>query len=764
MASGLPCRWFSIAAMLSVFPLALLRAAELRLTELELGAMRQGWGFARTNESVAGLPLKIGGTSFANGIGTHAPSELMIQLDGHADQFRAVVGVSDGGRNEQGSVEFEVHGDGNLLGRSGVLRGGDSPKVLTTPLAGVRRLRLVVTDGGDNAHSDHAAWADAVIRYSGQKPAVAGAADELLPAALYPPADRLIPSRGDTTYHVDPVSGDDAHAGTSADRPWKTFARVNAMKFAPGDRIELRPGEYAGTLKPSGGGSAEKPVAFRFAAGRYEIGGGEVARLKLHISNGNDCPDKPKPIGILVQQARHLRFTGDRSDLVFRGSMIMFVNDRAEDIAFAGLNFDLKRPTVSEFRVLETQANGAVIQIAEGSDYVLRDEAFAWTGDEAIGMALAQQADPGGGRMWRTGAFHPFAGATAEEIGPRKVRLTYRSGNAGLVAGRQYCFRNSRRDCVGGFNTRSRKLAWRNCTFHALTGLGIVSQFSEDLTYDHVHVAPPAGSIRTCPAWADIFHFSGCRGLVSVTDCTMSGTQDDPINVHGTHLRLVGKPAPDRVLVRFMHPQTYGFAAFQPGDRVEFVSHVSLTAFATNAVRAIERQTDKDWLLTLEQPAADFAAGDVIENVSWCPDVEIRNCRVAMDATRGFLITTRGRVLVESNTFVRTTMSAIDISDDANSWFESGPVRDVTIRGNRFVQCGEPVIRIAPEVHASSAGGPVHENIRILDNFFDGGGISARGVKGLTISGNRFTAKSPPVRQASCTGVVIEKNELGMKP
>ena len=135
-----------------------------------------------------------------------------------------------------------------------------------------------------------------------------------------------------------------------------------------------------------------------------------------------------------------------------------------------------------------------------------------------------------------------------------------------------------------------------------------------------------------------------------------------------------------------------------------------------------------------------------------------------MDSCRGFLLSTRGPILIENNLFVKTTMSAILIADDANSWFESGPVHDVTIRGNRFIKCGEPVINIEPENRTVNPGEPVHSNIRILGNVFDlagGGAIAAKSVKGLTITGNRFSTQTVPVQTAACTDVVIKDNVLG---
>ena len=110
------------------------------------------------------------------------------------------------------------------------------------------------------------------------------------------------------------------------------------------------------------------------------------------------------------------------------------------------------------------------------------------------------------------------------------------------------------------------------------------------------------------------------------------------------------------------------------------------------------------------------------------------------------------------------TYDHVDISDDANSWFESGPAREVTIRGNRFLKCGEPVIRIRPENQTADPREPVHENIRILDNWFQLTGndaISARSTRGLTITGNRFSSETLPIHTEACSEVRVEDNQLG---
>ena len=112
-------------------------------------------------------------------------------------------------------------------------------------------------------------------------------------------------------------------------------------------------------------------------------------------------------------------------------------------------------------------------------------------------------------------------------------------------------------------------------------------------------------------------------------------------------------------------------------------------------------------------------------------------------------------MLVEGNPFNRCSMPAILVEDDAEGWFESGPVRDMTIRDNSFIGCG---IAISPQNKSVKADEPVHENIRIEGNFFDGSGISAKSVRGLTIVGNRSSGGDIPISTNACTDVKAEDN------
>ena len=139
------------------------------LDDLDLTAMTQGNGVAMKNKSVDGKTLTIGGQTFERGVGTHSVSEIAIQLDGKAVSFTAQVGLDDEIIEHKTSAEFIVIGDGARLWSSGIVKAGDAPKLCSVSLDGVKRLELIVADGGDGPYYDHADWADAKIISKGKK-------------------------------------------------------------------------------------------------------------------------------------------------------------------------------------------------------------------------------------------------------------------------------------------------------------------------------------------------------------------------------------------------------------------------------------------------------------------------------------------------------------------------------------------------------------------------------------------------------------------
>lgn len=137
-----------------------------------------------------------------------------------------------------------------------------------------------------------------------------------------------------------------------------------------------------------------------------------------------------------------------------------------------------------------------------------------------------------------------------------------------------------------------------------------------------------------------------------------------------------------------------------------------------NATKSFTRLNEREFILETEKPfSRTIQAGMALENLTWTPDVEIRNCRFLSNRARGLLISTPGKVVVENN-FFASSGSAILIAGDANYWYESGAVRDLLIRGNRFdascltseYQFTEAVISILPEIPEPDPSRPFHRN------------------------------------------------------
>lgn len=305
----------------------------------------------------------------------------------------------------------------------------------------------------------------------------------------------------------------------------------------------------------------------------------------------------------------------------------------------------------------------------------------------------------------------------AREMEQGKLYIKY-SKKPQVGVGTVLQMRDGYRREVCGLIWRSKGVTLDGVRFYYLGNFGVVGQVSEDITVRHCWFAPEEGSGRTNAGFADLIQISGCRGLIDITDSKFAGAHDDPINIHGTHLRIVRQTAANRLQLRYMHPQTYGFQSFHKGDSIEIVNPETLLPVGSYKVRSARMLSPREIEITLTRPVDSslLLADRVVENITWTPRVHIARCHFSRIATRGILITTRRPSIIEDNTFYAMQMSALLVADDARSWFESGPVHNLTIRRNIFNRCVSPVIWVAPE--NIEKAGPVHRNITIENNVF----------------------------------------------
>lgn len=115
-----------------------------------------------------GFPIKLGGTRYAKGLGTMAPSSVEVYLGGACSRFTAAVGIDDaimtrfsgrfGDKDREGDAVFRVLADGEVVYTSDVVRTGDPARTIDISVADVERLELVVDPWDDDNYWDEASW------------------------------------------------------------------------------------------------------------------------------------------------------------------------------------------------------------------------------------------------------------------------------------------------------------------------------------------------------------------------------------------------------------------------------------------------------------------------------------------------------------------------------------------------------------------------------------------------------------------------------
>lgn len=140
--------------------------------EQVLSRAHQDWGEIGVNVAAhasgkQGRPLQIGSKHYNNGIGTHANSQLAVDLWGEYAVFDAEVGVQDHPDHNKGSVVFQVFVDGEKRFDSGVMRQADPVRYVHIDLAGAQEMDLVARDAGDGIQNDLANWTNATLTRAG---------------------------------------------------------------------------------------------------------------------------------------------------------------------------------------------------------------------------------------------------------------------------------------------------------------------------------------------------------------------------------------------------------------------------------------------------------------------------------------------------------------------------------------------------------------------------------------------------------------------
>ncbi|WP_328322577.1 right-handed parallel beta-helix repeat-containing protein [Kribbella sp. NBC_00382] len=547
---------------------------------------------------------------------------------------------------------------------------------------------------------------------------------------------------------------------------------VVAFGADPTGRADSAPAVAAALRHAKGLG---RPVRIEFCEGTFQLYPEQAETRELYVSNtvGADQRYRDKKIGLLVEDMHDVVVDGRGAKLVYHGLQTAFAAIRSSKVTFTNFSFDYAAPKVVDVTVADAGvADGyayRILAVPAGSPYVVSGNHVTWLGETSPvtgtpywsgvdELEYTQVHDPVERRTWRDD--NPLFTDVADvvDLDGQRIRIDYAIGTAPGDGGLVYQMRLIEREEPGAFIWESRDVTLRALDAHYLQTFGVVGQFSENLTIDRVNFAPDPLSGRTTASFADFVQLSGIKGDVTITDNVFDGPHDDPINIHGTYLEVIGRPAPEEVAFSYEHPQTAGFPQFYPGDEVEFVDKLTMFPLVDGraVVTAVDGPSGLDhakplttMTVTFDRPLPDAIeiGGTVAENLTYTPSVVIAGNIFRNVPTRGILVTTRKPVLITGNRFEAMSMASIYISSDAYQWYESGPVTDVTIRDNEFVRPAEPVIFIEPTNRDIDPARPVHHNISVVANTFDVGDltvVNAKSVAGFHFTGNTIRRLDGP--------------------
>ena len=137
------------------------------LSDMEWVSASSGWANhpVQKDNNVGGSTIQLGGVYYQKGLGTHADSTIVYDLERMYRRFCTTVGVEQNRSQLQGIFKVLVYGDDRLLFESDRLTSNpySAPLVLDLDVTNVRMLKLVVDDL-DNNSGDWASWGDARVQ------------------------------------------------------------------------------------------------------------------------------------------------------------------------------------------------------------------------------------------------------------------------------------------------------------------------------------------------------------------------------------------------------------------------------------------------------------------------------------------------------------------------------------------------------------------------------------------------------------------------
>jgi hypothetical protein len=464
---------------------------------------------------------------------------------------------------------------------------------------------------------------------------------------------------------------------------------------------------------------------------------------------------------ISVSDKKNLIIDGDGSKLIFYGHCTPFHFENCENVTLKNFVIDWEQPMTAEGKVVGKCADYIDLEIDTAlfpcyvKDYCL----YFDIGDGEsypLTYGLHTVYDPSTLTVAPNSADHIMV-SSAERIGENIFRI-YLSGllpsNMPPRVGDLISLRHnqgthpaiSAENCVG--------IEVENVTVHSCGAESLKFIHCENILVKGLNCVPNKKAGRKISAGRNAgINLCDCSGEVVVEGCTFHALQETPISLVSSCKTMLevknGVLTVQGSLGNCLSCTPY----VRGSDKVNIIERNTLKTVHTITASRDSEFDGENWKIYTDEELPEalisaFPEDYVVENADRSASLTVRECHLGSCRSRGIIVTTPKKVLIEDNVF-ESAGSAILMGGDAIYWYGLGSCRDVTIRRNLFADVcttaryhnSPAMITINPEIPKLVKGDWYHKNITISENTF-------------------FTPDTPVLYAYSVDGLFFENNKI----
>lgn len=459
-----------------------------------------------------------------------------------------------------------------------------------------------------------------------------------------------------------------------------------------------------------------------FPKGQYYFSAERASEKYSFISNNDEGL---KRYAFDLTELHDFEIDGQGSTFIFKGFICPFLIEKANNIKIHDITIDYERTFHSEGKILNVNNEYIDVSFDNNNPYQITNNRLTFIDADKTKYPWYGLLEFDSNRKetaYKAYDYWMESDIPVKDLGNGKVRVEFPGIKA--TVGNIMVFGAGHRLVPAFSITDSKNINLNTINIYHCGGMGVICQKSENIHLEKINVIPTPGSNRMVSITADATHFSNCSGKISIIDCVFKNQKDDATNIHGIYYKISRILSSNELEIELIHRQQYGFDYLKEGMKIEFVDAPSLNTYAESKIKSITKINKQFSKISLTKPLSEkVKINDVVASTNSYPEVHIKGCNFGNNRARGLLLGSRGKTVIENNTF-HIAGTSILMEGDARFWYEQAGVRNLIIRNNTFDNCnygawGTGCISIGsniePNVRANSR---YNKNIVIENNVF----------------------------------------------